>query len=69
MNLVMQYILQELKKCHLTEKNKLVFALMCTQNNRNFKSTYNWFSYCNAKMQRYNLFRKFPLKCFQKSLT
>lgn len=29
----MQYILQELKKCHLTEKNKLVFASMCTQNN------------------------------------
>lgn len=25
----MQYILQELKKCHLTEKNKLVFASMC----------------------------------------
>lgn len=24
----MQYILQELKKCHLAEKNKLVFASM-----------------------------------------
>lgn len=55
----MQYILQELKKCHLTENNKLVFASMCTQNNEIFNLHTSGFLIAKLKCNNITFFVNF----------